>query len=60
VGFDVIAYPVDYRTRGPGDLLRFFERIPQGLMRVDLAVNEWLGLIAYRVLGRTDAFFPKP
>lgn len=59
-GFDVIAYPVDYRTRGPEDSLRLFERIPQGLMRLDLGVNEWVGLIAYRVLGRTDALFPAP
>jgi len=59
-GFDVTAYPVDYRTRGTEDLARFFERIPQGLMRVDLAVNEWMGLIAYRALGRTDALFPAP
>lgn len=59
-GFDVIAYPVDYRTRGPEDLARFFEKIPQGLMRLDLGANEWLGLIAYRVLGRTDALFPAP
>lgn len=59
-GFDVIAYPVDYRTRGPVDLTRLFERIPQGLMRLDLGVNEWLGLIAYRALGRIDELFPGP
>lgn len=60
VGFDVIAYPVDYRTRGPEDLFRLFERIPQGLMRLDLGANEWLGLFAYRVLGRIDELFPAP
>jgi hypothetical protein len=38
--------------------MRFFERIPQGLMRLDLAVNEWLGLLAYRALGRIDELFP--
>lgn len=59
-GFDVVAYPVDYRTRGIEDLTRFFERIPQGLLRLDLGVNEWLGLIAYRALGRTDELFPGP
>lgn len=59
-GFDVVAYPVDYRTRGAQDALRLFERIPQGLMRVDLAVNEWVGLLAYRALGRTDDLFPGP
>lgn len=60
VGFDIIAYPVDYRTRGADDLTRFFSRIPQGLMRLDVAVNEWMGLMAYRVLGRTDTLFPAP
>ena len=59
-GFDVVAYPVDYRTRGPEDVTRLFERIPQGLLRLDLGVNEWLGLFAYRALGRTDALFPAP
>lgn len=59
-GFDVVAYPVDYRTRGPEDLGRFFERIPQGLLRLDLGVNEWLGLVAYRALGRIDELFPGP
>lgn len=60
VGFDVVAYPVDYRTRGPEDLKRLFERIPQGLMRLDLGTNEWIGLIAYRALGRIDEVFPGP
>lgn len=59
-GFDVIAYPVDYRTRGSEDATRFFERIPQGLMRLDVGANEWLGLLAYRALGRTDELLPGP
>lgn len=59
-GFDVIAYPVDYRTKGPEDLTRLFERIPQGLMRLDLGFNEWLGLVTYRLLGRTNELFPAP
>lgn len=59
-GFDVIAYPVDYRTRGPDDVTRTFARIPQGLMRLDVAANEWIGLVAYRVLGRIDELFPAP
>ncbi len=59
-GFDVIAYPVDYRTRGPEDATRGFERISQGLPRVDVAVNEWIGLAAYRAMGRIDDIFPAP
>lgn len=59
-GFDVTAYPVDFRTRGPVDMTRLFERIPAGLMRTDLGANEWIGLLAYRALGRIDDVFPGP
>ena len=60
VGFDVIAYPVDYRTRGREDRARGFSRVPQGLMRLDVAANEWMGLLVYRLLGRIDTLFPGP
>jgi len=59
-GFDVIPYPVDYRTRGAEDLGRLFESLPAGLQRTDLAVKEWAGLIAYRLMGRIDEIFPGP
>ena len=59
-GFDVTAYPVDFRTRGRGDALRPFDSIPAGLARLDLAAKEWIGLLAYRLTGRTDALFPAP
>lgn len=59
-GFDVVPYPVDYRTRGEEDVTRGFSRIPQGLMRLDVAANEWMGLVAYRLLGRIDTLFPGP
>lgn len=59
-GFDLVPYPVDYRLRSAGDLLRPFESIPSGLERLDLAAREWLGLVAYRLTGRTDALFPGP
>lgn len=60
LGLDVIAYPVDFRTRGTGDMTRLFPSIAAGLMRLDLAVKEWLGLIAYRLSGRSSALFPAP
>ena len=60
VGFPVVAYPVDYRTRGPADLLRPFDKVSEGLRRVDLATREWVGLAVYRLTGRTSAFFPSP
>ncbi len=60
VGFDVEPWPVDYRTRGPQDWRRFFDKPSQGLKRVDMAAREWVGLIVYRLTGRTGELFPAP
>jgi uncharacterized SAM-binding protein YcdF (DUF218 family) len=58
-GFDVIAYPVDYRTSGDSGLE--FPRFPtKALGLVDFAAHEWAGLIAYRLAGKSDALFPAP
>ena len=59
-GFAVEPYPVDWRTGGRGDLLRFSIFAIDGLDRVDIAMREWMGLAAYRISGKTDAFFPGP
>jgi uncharacterized SAM-binding protein YcdF (DUF218 family) len=59
-GFDVEAYPVDWRTRGPIDLAIPFESVTAGLRRTDTAVHEWVGLVVYRLAGRTTALFPAP
>jgi uncharacterized SAM-binding protein YcdF (DUF218 family) len=59
-GFAVTPYPVDYRTRGPGDAMRLFPFVANGLRRLDLASKEWIGLLAYRLAGYTDAVFPAP
>jgi uncharacterized SAM-binding protein YcdF (DUF218 family) len=59
-GFNVIPFTVDFRTRDAGDLFRPFGNIAAGLQRADLAVKEWIGLVAYRVTGRSSALFPGP
>jgi len=59
VGFDVVAWPVDYRTRGPQDVWRTFATLPAGLERVDFAAKEWLGLVAYRISGRSAELWPR-
>lgn len=59
-GMEVWPLPVDYRTRDAGDLVRLFDRIPAGHERLDLAVREWIGLIAYRLAGRTRTLLPGP
>jgi len=60
VGFAVEAYPVDWRTRGPIDTLRPFSTLGDGMRRTDSAAREWIGLLAYRITGRTSALFPAP
>jgi len=60
VGFDVHAYPVDWRSRGWRDAWIPFDSIGEGLEWVDLAAHEWIGLIGYRLAGRSSAFFPAP
>ena len=59
-GFDVEPWPVDYRTRGDADLTRPFDKVSEGLRRVDTATREWVGLLAYWLTGRSDALFPAP
>lgn len=56
-GIDVVPYPVDYRT-SPVRLWRLEPSIATGLERVDFAVREWLGLLGYRLAGRSSALFP--
>jgi len=60
VGFPVEAYPVDWRTRGPIDATRPFGSLSEGLGRTDTAVHEWIGLLAYRLAGKTGDLFPAP
>jgi uncharacterized SAM-binding protein YcdF (DUF218 family) len=57
-GFPVEAYPVDWRTRGPVDATVLFSVLPAGLAVTDTAVHEWVGLVAYRLTGRTTELFP--
>ena len=59
-GFNVEPWPVDYRTRGKADLARPFDKVSEGLRRVDVASREWAGLLAYWLTGRSDALFPAP
>jgi uncharacterized SAM-binding protein YcdF (DUF218 family) len=59
-GFPVEAYPVNWRTRGPIDATQLFASFTAGLGMTDLAVHEWVGLLAYRLTGRTAELFPAP
>lgn len=59
-GLEVVPWPADYRTRGAEDLGRPFDTMTEGLRRTDMAVREWIGLVAYWLLGRSDVLFPAP
>jgi uncharacterized SAM-binding protein YcdF (DUF218 family) len=56
-GLPIVPYPVDFRTL---DALWPFNSASSGLEMLDLAAHEWIGLIAYRALGRTEELFPSP
>jgi len=59
-GFAVEAYPVDWRAGGRGDLFSFSNVVLDGLGRTDVAVREWMGLVAYRATGKIDDLLPGP
>jgi uncharacterized SAM-binding protein YcdF (DUF218 family) len=59
-GFEVEAYPVDWRTRGWRDASQSFDRVSSGLSRADVAIHEWTGLVVYWLTGRSSELFPGP
>ena len=59
-GFNVVAWPVDFRTEGPGLRGAPFGNVHDGLEMSDLAMKEWVGLLAYWLLGRTSVLWPGP
>jgi uncharacterized SAM-binding protein YcdF (DUF218 family) len=59
VGFSVEAYPVDWQSRGWADAISL-GTLSGGLIRTDQVAHEWLGLLVYRLTGRTGELFPGP
>ena len=58
-GWNVIPYPVDYNIEGTKDLEIGFNFI-SGISALSQGMHEWIGLITYRILGRTNTLFPAP
>ena len=58
-GWHVTAYPVDYNTGGAGRLRLRFNLAGNG-SSIQIAIHEWVGLVYYKALGRTDDWFPAP
>ena len=56
-GWNIMAYPVDYLTAGLGGFEMQFRPL-RGLGSLNNALREWVGLVVYRVLGRTPVIVP--
>ena len=59
VGWDVLPWPVNYMT-GSGTARLELGGLGEDLTQLDWAAHEWVGLLAYRLLGRTETLFPAP
>ena len=59
-GFDVLPYPVDYRSTGTARDFAPTAEVSAGLKRLDMAAREWIGLLAYRASGRIADVVPAP
>src|SRR5947207_1531759 len=55
--FATVPDPVDFRTR-PADLRRPVASIADGMTLTDVAAHEWLGLLVYRLVGKTKELLP--
>jgi uncharacterized SAM-binding protein YcdF (DUF218 family) len=60
VGIAVEPWPVDFRTSPQIELSRSLIGFPEGLREFDGVMKEYVGLLFYRLTGRTDALLPGP
>lgn len=65
IGWPVVAMPVDFRRPvrlEPRSYLSIIAQphVSDRLGELDHAVKTWVGLVAYWLMGRTSALFPKP
>lgn len=58
-GWPVVAYPVDYRV-DPDSALEHRIDLGGNLVLLEAAAKEWIGLVAYHLLGYTSDLFPAP
>ena len=54
-GWPVVAIPVSYKSDWPHSFI-----LADNLSDLDDSTHEWLGLLIYRLTGKTDSFFPGP
>ena len=58
-GWPTIPYPVDHHSSPESSFQLGFQSWLVGPVYLILAVHEWLGLIAYRLTGKTSALLPE-
>jgi uncharacterized SAM-binding protein YcdF (DUF218 family) len=58
LGWPVVPWPVDYRTLARPHLRDV--NVVGNLVDLHIATREWIGLLAYFRMGRTDTLFPGP
>lgn len=58
--FPVVPWPVDYRTTGEEGVGFFADNIADSLQNTTLGIREWIGLISYRLSGKTRSLLPSP
>jgi uncharacterized SAM-binding protein YcdF (DUF218 family) len=60
LGVEVTPYPVAYRTFGDARDWLLLRPAVERLDELEIAVREWVGLVAYRLTGKTKFLFPAP
>lgn len=58
MGWPVLPYSVDYATMGEAEPWLSFSPL-SGLVSLNLATHEWLGLVLYRLVGHTRSLLPE-
>lgn len=59
-GFPVVPWPADYRTAGDETFGFARDNVFDSLQMTALGIREWIGLVAYRLTGRTDELLASP
>jgi uncharacterized SAM-binding protein YcdF (DUF218 family) len=54
-GLDIVPYPAGYESRSNS-----LVRLGANLRNLSLALHEWIGLLAYRLMGDTGEIYPAP
>jgi len=60
LGIAVIPYPVAYRTFGDSRDVLSLAAVGDRVIMLDNSIREWIGLLAYRLTGKSNALFPAP